>query len=117
MVGDMAMRTIYRLMILLLFFILYACSKDSEVKVECPLTVDTFTVLLTKQYEGKEYYLAKRISGWHEKTVIIQLFDRKPRLGECNEDLVKPIFEDSIDTEKPLEKMSVDLKSIVEPIV
>lgn len=94
-----------------LIFSLCACSKDSEKIAECPPTIDTVEILLTKHHKDKEYYLVERISGWHDKTTIIQLFDKKPHFGECNEDLVKPIFEDSIELEKSLAKISIDLNN------
>lgn len=53
----------------------------------------------------------KRISGWHDKTIIIQLFDQPPQLGACNEDLVLPVFEDSIEIDKPLLKIIANMKS------
>jgi hypothetical protein len=103
-------RFLYFIIFSLSFGFLISCSKNLDTTVECPPVVDTVTPILTKAHEGRRYYLVRRISGWHDKSVIIQLFDNEPKLGECNEDLVKPIFEDSIELEKPLVKLSVDVK-------
>ncbi|GAA6168980.1 hypothetical protein NBRC116591_27910 [Sessilibacter corallicola] len=53
----------------------------------------------------------KHISGWHEKTEIIQLFDQLPILNECNEDTIPPIFGDSIEIDKSLIQLSADIKN------
>ncbi|MFT7559105.1 MAG: hypothetical protein ACI93R_001009 [Flavobacteriales bacterium] len=109
MVGDLdvmgTLRFSYVIMSLLPFGFLITCSKNSDTAV-----VDTVNLIVTNAHEGREYYMVRRISGWHDKSVIIQLFDSEPKLGECSEDLVKPIFEDSIELDKPLVNLSVDVK-------
>jgi hypothetical protein len=89
---------------------LVSCSKN-PVDEGCPLTVDTTKVLLSTTHKGTRYFLVQRISGWHDKTEIIQLFDKEPKLGKCNEDLVKPVFEDSLERDKTLVKLTVSLKN------
>ena len=86
-----------------------SCSKDVE--NECPITIDTTETLLSTTHHGKKYYLVKRISGWQDKTEIIQLFDQAPKLGKCNEDLVPPIFEDSLEHDKALARITANLKT------
>lgn len=88
---------------------LASCAQDDPELQECPITIDSVTVLLVQTHNGRDYYLVKRISGWHEKTEIIQLFNQKPELDRCNEDTIKPIFEDSIETDKNLIALKADL--------
>lgn len=97
--------------VILLSITLASCTQDDPELQECPITIDSVTVLLTQTHNGSDYYLVKRISGWHEKTEIIQLFNQKPELDRCNEDTVKPIFEDSIETDKNLKALKADLKN------
>lgn len=97
--------------ILLLVLVITACSKKDEITKECPPTLDVVEQLLVQQHDGQELYLVRRISGWQDKTVIIQLFDKKPVLDSCNEDLVPPLFEDSIDTGRPLLKLNADISA------
>ncbi len=96
---------------LILMLGLSSCTQDDKNKEQCPITIDSVMTLLTQTYNEREYYLVKRISGWHEKTEIIQLFDQPPILNRCNEDTVPPIFEDSIELDKPLIKLSADIKN------
>lgn len=96
--------------LLILALACLACSPKGEpLNSECPPILDTVETLLTQAYEGKNYVVVKRITGWHDKTVIIQLFDQSPRLGQCREDLVTPVFEDSIEQDKPLLKLKADI--------
>lgn len=88
---------------------LASCAQDDSELQKCPITIDSVSVLLTQTHNGRDYYLVKRISGWHEKTEIIQLYDRKPELDRCNENTIKPIFEDSIETDKSLIALKADL--------
>lgn len=87
------------------------CSKKDAAVVECPAILEQVEQLLTQNHQGKDFFLVKRISGWHDKTIIIQLFDQPPQLGACNEDLVLPVFEDSIEIDKPLLKIIANMKS------
>lgn len=96
---------------LILMLGLSSCIQDDNNEEECPITIDSVMTLLTQTYNEREYYLVKRISGWHEKTEIIQLFDKPPILNRCNEDTIPPIFEDSIELDKPLIKLSADIKN------
>ena len=98
-------------LLIVLAFANAGCSKESDVYADCPAVLDTVQTLLTQEYKGKTYVLVKRIAGWHDKTEIIQLFNEPPRLNECNKDLVAPIFEDSIETNKPLIKLKVNISS------
>ncbi|GAB2189677.1 hypothetical protein MAH1_12850 [Sessilibacter sp. MAH1] len=88
---------------------LASCAQDDPELQECPITIDSVTVLLMQTHNGRDYYLLKRISGWHEKTEIIQLYDQKPELDRCNKDTIKPIFEDSIEIDKNLIVLKADL--------
>ncbi len=96
---------------LILLLGVLSCTQGDNNKEECPITIDSVTTLLTQTYNEREYYLVKRISGWHEKTEIIQLFDQLPILNKCNEDTIPPIFEDSIEIDKSLIQLSADIKN------
>lgn len=104
------------LVVLLLGFVV-GCKESNKAVIECPPTINTVKTLLTQQQGKTEYYLVERVSGWHDKIVIIQLFDQKPQLGACNEDLIPPIFEDSIELDQPLIKLMADIKGGVFELV
>lgn len=98
-------------LLVVLAFANAGCSKKTDTYSDCPAILDTVKTLLTQEYKGKTYVLVKRIAGWHDKTEIIQLFNEPPSLNECNEDLVAPMFEDSIETNKPLIKLKANIRS------
>ena len=85
---------------------LAACSSQ-----ECPLTIDQTTVIDKKQLDSTTYYLVKRISGWHDKTIIIELFDKKPEYDNCNENIVMPIIDDSIEMDMQIESFMINLQT------
>ncbi len=90
---------------------LTSCSDDADSNAPCPLTVDTVKVLQTKELNGTKYFLVKRITGWHDKVIVVQLFDKQPELGPCNEDIVMPVFEDSIETDESSVTLRADIKN------
>jgi len=89
--------------------VIAGCFSQGDGSSSCPPVLDTVKTLLEKTYAGNKYFLVERISGWHDKAIIIQLFDKPPVLGECNQDVVVPIFEDSIELNKPLVKLVADI--------
>ncbi|MBL4827435.1 MAG: hypothetical protein JKY66_06935 [Spongiibacteraceae bacterium] len=98
---------------LALFVVVVACLSaccSEKTEDECPLTLDVVTTMETREYAGKLYTLVQRLTGWHEKTVVIQLFDKEPQLDACRRDLVKPVIEDSIESELPVVGFVINLK-------
>ena len=84
-----------------------ACSESPE--NGCPITIDTVEVIDQKVHEGKRYYLVRSITGWQEKTVVIQLFDEEPKFDRCRQAIVPPLIEDSIDPERSAVVLMIDL--------
>jgi hypothetical protein len=89
---------------------LFGCTNSEQ---QYPLTVDTVTVIEKEQFQGIIYTLVKRISGVQDKTVVFQVFDKLPKLDDCNRDLVKPIFEDSVEVDRPVIEVLVDVEDSV----
>jgi len=91
-----------------------SCSEqvdESSAEAECAITVDSTSIVDTSVHNDKTWYLVLRISGWHDKTEIVQLFDKKPRLDHCNRDLVAPVIEDSIAHDLSIKSFRIDLKN------
>ena len=42
---------------------------------------------------NKTYYLYTLTTGWHDKAVYIQLYNKKPILDKCKNSVIKPIYE------------------------
>lgn len=88
---------IVRALCVVTFVCLFTACGDQA--TECPLTLDQTSIIDQKEVNGTTYYLVERISGWHEKTIIIHLFDKKPEFDKCNENIVTPIIDDSVSTD------------------
>ena len=99
------------IVILLLLSGIVACTdlEQSDLKQECPLILDQTSIIDEKKHEGVTYYLVKRISGWHDKTIIIELFDKKPSYDNCNRNKFPPIIDDSIATDMSIESLEINL--------
>ncbi|WP_444996088.1 hypothetical protein [Aliikangiella sp. IMCC44359] len=77
--------------------LLLLCTSCGQSNTECPITIDTVSIIDQKLYEGTHYYMVLRISGWHEKTEIIEVYDQKPQFDRCSVSITKPIIHDSLD--------------------
>lgn len=103
-------RTLLRIVPLVVVSLVLISCEDSEDKA-CPLTIDTVEIVDTKMFEGKNYTLVHRITGWHDKVEVLQLFDQEPELDDCRRDLVKPIIEDSLENGLVLVGFSINLEN------
>ncbi len=112
MAGNMEFEevsNIARALCVVIFVCLFTACGDQA--TECPLTLDQTSIIDQKEVDGTTYYLVERISGWHEKTIIIQLFDKKPEFDKCNENIITPIIDDSVSTDLEVKTFLIDLKS------
>ena len=77
---------------------------------ECSMSVDSVTTIDTKSVGAVNYYLVLRISGMHDKTEILELFDQQPQYNNCNENIIPPIVADSIASDMVINSFMIDLK-------
>jgi hypothetical protein len=98
-----------KFLILLSAIAFLGCTKNSQ--QSCPLTVDVVTVLEKEQFQGITYTLVKRVSGIQDKVIVFQIFDQKPEFDDCNRDLIKPILEDSVETDRPVLEVLADVEN------
>jgi len=89
---------------------LVACSEDSDIE-DCAAVIDTVSIIDKKVHNDKVYYLVKRITGWQDKSVIIQLFDHEPKNDRCHRSLIPPIIEDSLLPRTPVKSFEIDLEN------
>lgn len=55
------------------------------------LTRDKLTEIRILKINNTDYYLYLKISGWHDKVVFYELYDKKPVLDACNKANILPI--------------------------
>jgi hypothetical protein len=95
---------------LILILTIASCS-DRDAKVdECSATVDSVEIIDSKAFDDKSYYLVHRISGWHDKVEILELYDEKPVFDTCSKPSVEPIDGDSIEMTKSVSHVFLNIK-------
>ncbi len=94
-----------------IFIFLCVIASCGDQTTECPLTIEQTSIIDQKEFKGVTYYLVERISGWHEKTIIIQLFDKKPEFDKCNENVSTPIIDDSVSMDLEVKSFLINLES------
>ena len=75
---------------------LLSCSNENIEDESCPITIDSVSIVDSMEVEGINYYLVYRISGWSDKTEILELYDAEPIFDHCANSDTKPIFGDSL---------------------
>jgi hypothetical protein len=76
------------------FFV--SCSNDTSNLEKCPITIDTVSIVDSKIVDNISYYLVHRISGWSDKTEILELYNEKPIFDHCSNSNIAPVFGDSL---------------------
>lgn len=94
----------------LLLLNLIACSDKNSQNDLCPITVDSVAIIDTRKIENETYYLVHRISGWSDKTEILELHDSKPVFDNCSKSNIEPIYGDSLESEKAVNHVYLNLK-------
>lgn len=102
---------INRLRVISILIFLCVIASCGNQNTECQLTLEQTSIIDQKEFKGVTYYLVERISGWHEKTIIIQLFDKKPEFDKCNENVSTPIIDDSVSIDLEVKSFLINLES------
>jgi hypothetical protein len=79
---------------------LTACGNEES--NTCPATIDVVTELASE--DG--FFVYKRISGFSDKTRIIEIYNKKPTFDKCHMPESPPVFEDSIEIEGYIKSIS-----------
>lgn len=96
--------------LVLLGLIICFCTSCGQQEIECPVILDQVSIIDHQDLNSTSFYLVERISGWHEKSIIIELFDQKPEFDHCNENKIKPIIDELVSTELEIKSFSIDLE-------
>ena len=96
------------LVIGVILVIVASCDRSGSVESDCPFIIDTVAIVDTATIEKTNYYLVLRISGWHEKTEIVELYDRRPEFDRCARSLIAPIVSDSLELDRAVAHLYFD---------
>ncbi len=77
--------------ILIIFsVVLFITSCSSKACKE--LILDAVKLHDTATHSGQTYYLYSRTTGWHEKVVFFELYEKSPTFNQCQHADIKPVF-------------------------
>ena len=89
------------LFIILCIPLLSSCFEIDE-NTSCPITVDSAKIIDSYLVKDKTYYLVYRVSGWNDKTEILELYDEKPVFDHCSKSNIEAVFGDSLELSKKI---------------
>lgn len=92
-------------------FACLSCSDENNIISPCELVVDTVSIIDQRKVDDVTYYLALRISGWHDKIEILELYAVKPDFDQCAKSNIDPIYGDSLELDKPVSHVYLDIKN------
>jgi hypothetical protein len=95
---------VIRFFILIITVVITAACSDPSSN-QC-ITVDA----LKELYKSDRYSVYQRISGFQDKSCIIEVYQGQPRFDRCSVPSTAPVFEDSIDTEGHIQSITYLIK-------
>jgi len=81
----------------IIMLVTIACSDPSIQTKACDAPVDTVAILSKLTVDGTMYYLVLRVTGWHDKTEILELYNQMPKFDQCAKSHIDAIFGDSLE--------------------
>lgn len=97
--------------ILIAVFCVASCSNSSSDSDDCPMAVDTVEIIDEKTVDGTTYYLVLRVSGWHDKSEIMEIYNTRPTFDRCARSDVEQIDGDSLELDKTVAHLYFDPKT------
>ena len=94
--------------IILCIPLLFSCF-DADEDNSCSITIDSVNIIDSVSTKNKTYYLVYRISGWSDKTEILELYDKKPTFDHCSNSNIEPVFGDSLELTKIVSHVYLNL--------
>jgi hypothetical protein len=75
------------------------------------MAVDAVEIIDEKTVGGTTYYLVLRVSGWHDKSEIIEIYNTKPTFDRCARSDVEQIGGDSLELDKTVAHLYFNVKT------
>ena len=104
-------------LIIYLYISIVACSDKGSEADPCPITVDSVSIIDSVKTGSITYYLVYRISGWSDKTEILELYNIKPVFDHCSRSNVEPLYGDSLEMEETVSHVYLDANNKLLEIV
>lgn len=95
------------IMIIITFLTVSACTSPD---LDCEGTNGDILKVVDQQLHGEtNYFLARRISGFQDKVISLELYDIAPNFDECSKSQYSPIFANSADyDDRPITGLKVN---------
>jgi hypothetical protein len=88
-----------------------SCSDSSNDSDNCNMAVDSVKIIDQKVVGDTTYYLVLRISGWHDKSEIIEIYNTRPTFDRCARSDVEQIDGDSLELDSTVAHLYFDVKA------
>ena len=75
------------------------------------MAVDTVSVIDKRELNSVTYYLVLRVSGWSDKTEILELYDTEPVFDHCAKSSREPVYGDSLELTQTVSHVYLDASS------
>jgi hypothetical protein len=108
---------INKLTIIVSLLILVSCSDQSVETEHCAITVDAVSIIDSIKLEDTTYFLVHRISGWSDKTEILELYNAKPIFDHCSRSNIEPVYGDSLEMSQTISHVYINKKDKMLDIV
>jgi len=94
--------------LIVIFLISSACTSQ---ELDCEVTNgDVLKVVDQQSHNEIHYFLVHRISGFQDKVVSLELYDREPDFDKCNKSDYSTIFANSVDyDDRPITGLKVNI--------
>lgn len=99
-----------RIAIPFVLFIFISCTQQNSDKQVCAITVDSVSIIDSLVSDGTNYFLVYRVSGWNDKTEILELYDSRPIFDHCAISNVEPVDGDSLEMSKLISNVFLNTK-------
>lgn len=99
-----------RMVILIILLISISCTQQDSETQACAITVDSVSIIDSMELKGVTYFLVYRVSGWSDKTEILELYDSKPIFDHCAISKIEPVDGDSLEMSKTISNVYLNTK-------
>jgi hypothetical protein len=99
------------LVVYLIFLFVVSCTETEDKLDPCAMAVDTISIFDKKMLNSVTYYLVLRVSGWHDKSEILELYDAEPVFDHCAKSKIEPIYGDSLELTQTVSHVYLDVNS------
>jgi len=78
---------------------------NADLEHRCPLTTDSVSIVDALSTNNTDYHLVLRISGWHDKVEILELYDQLPTFDQCRGSTTPMLYGESLELSQTVKQI------------